>query len=78
MIQVCDSKDVRIMNGVVSKDHVRMHIEYPPRLSLSVLIKKLKGRSSRLLPRVHRASEALLGEASVGNRLWSMKYGQCN
>ena len=49
LIQVCDSEDVRILSGVVSKDHIHMHIEYRPSLSISDLVKRLKGRSSRLL-----------------------------
>jgi putative transposase len=49
LIQVCDSEDVRILKGVVSKDHVHMHIEYSPSKSISDLVKRLKGRSSRLL-----------------------------
>ncbi len=49
VIQVCDTEDVRILKGVVSKDHVHMHIEYPPKLSISDLVKRLKGRSSRML-----------------------------
>src|SRR5674476_195526 len=31
VIQICDSEDVKILKGVVSKDHVHMHIEYPPK-----------------------------------------------
>ncbi len=49
LMQICDSEEVRILSGVVSKDHVHMHIEYPPRLALSDLVKRLKGRTSRLL-----------------------------
>src|SRR5205085_10382058 len=49
LIQICDAEDVRILKGVVSKDHVHMHIEYPPKLALSDLLKRLKGRSSRIL-----------------------------
>ena len=37
LIQVCDAEDIRILSGVVSKDHVHMHIEYAP--SKSVFIK---------------------------------------
>ena len=36
-IQICDAEDVRILQGAVSKDHVRMHIEYPPSKSISDL-----------------------------------------
>ena len=44
LIQICDSEDVRILKGVVSKDRVHMHVEYPPKLSLSNLVKHLKVR----------------------------------
>ena len=49
LVQICESEDVEILKGVVSKDHIHMHVEYRPSLSLSTLIKKLKGRSSRKL-----------------------------
>ncbi len=49
IIQICDVEDVQILKGVVSKDHVHMHIEYPPKLSISDLVKRLKGRTSWIL-----------------------------
>jgi len=49
IIQICDAEDVRILKGVVSKDHVHMHTEYPPKLSISDIVKRLKGRTSRIL-----------------------------
>ena len=49
LVQICDAEDVRILKGVVSKDHVHMHIEYPPSKSLSDLVKRMKGRTSRRL-----------------------------
>lgn len=49
LVQICDAEDVAILSGVVSKDHVHMHLEYPPSLSVSDLVKGLKGRTSRLL-----------------------------
>jgi putative transposase len=49
LVQICDAEDVRILKVVVSKEHVHMHIEYPPRTSLSDLAKRLKGRTSRRL-----------------------------
>ena len=41
--QICESEDVQILKGVISKDHVHIHIEYPPRVKISDLVKKLKG-----------------------------------
>ena len=49
LIQICDVEDVQILKGVISKDHVHMHLEYRPSQSVSDLVKKLKGRSSRKL-----------------------------
>ena len=71
LIQVCDTEDVRILSGVVSKDHVHMHIEYPPSLSISELVKRLKGRSSRLLQKEY--SE--LKKRYWGKHLWAIGYG---
>lgn len=49
LIQDWKSLDIRILKGVVSKDHIHMHIEYPPKLSISLIARQLKGRSSRML-----------------------------
>lgn len=49
VIQICDVEDVRILKGGVSKDRIHMHVEPPPKLSLSDLVKRLKGHKSRRL-----------------------------
>ena len=71
LIQICDSEDVRILSGVVSKDHIHMHIEYPPSLSLSQLVKRLKGRSSRLLQKEYSELE----RRYWGKHFWAIGYG---
>jgi putative transposase len=71
LIQVCDSEDVRILKGVVSKDHVHMHIEYPPSKTISDLVKGLKGRSSRLLQKEFPE----LGKRYWGKHMWGIGYG---
>ncbi|WP_029477777.1 IS200/IS605 family transposase, partial [Deinococcus frigens] len=42
LIQVCDAEDVKILKGVVSKEHIHMHLEYPPKVSVSELVKQMK------------------------------------
>uniref|UniRef100_UPI00047F7E45 IS200/IS605 family transposase n=2 Tax=Aquimarina muelleri TaxID=279356 RepID=UPI00047F7E45 len=42
LIQICDSEDIQILKGVISKDHVHMHLEYRPSQKVSDLVKKLK------------------------------------
>ena len=49
LIQICEAEDIQILKGVVSKDHVHMHINYRPSQSISNMVKRLKGRSSRKL-----------------------------
>ena len=41
--QTCDAKDIEIIQGVVSKDHIHLYISYPPNLSVSDIVKALKG-----------------------------------
>ena len=69
--QVCNSLDIQILKGVVSKDHIHLHLSYPPKLSISDMVKRLKGRSSRLLlsefPELHRRY--------WGNHFWGIGYG---
>ena len=71
IIQICDTEDVRILKGVVSKDHVHMHIEYPPSISISSLIRKLKGRTSRILQKEYDE----LRRRYWGKHFWGIGYG---
>ena len=71
LIQICDAEDVRILSGVVSTDHVHMHVEYPPSVKVSDLVKRLKGRSSRLLQREY----PMLEKRYWGKHLWAIGYG---
>ena len=69
--QMCDSMDIRILKGVVSKDHVHLHLSYPAKLSVSDIVKRLKGRSARLL--LDEFSE--LKKRYWGQHLWGIGYG---
>lgn len=71
LIQICDSEDVKILSGVVSKDHVHMHIEYAPKQSISEIVKRLKGRTSRLL----QSEFPELQKRYWGKHFWAIGYG---
>ena len=71
LMQDCDALDIKILKGVVSKDHVHMHIEYPPKLSLSEIMKQLKGRSSSILQKEFPH----LKKRYWGQRFWAKGYG---
>lgn len=44
--QVCAENRVEIIKGVLASDHVHMFVSIPPNLSVSDLMRKMKGRSS--------------------------------
>ncbi len=71
LMQICDAEDVRILSGVVSKDHVHMHIEYPPKKSISDLVKRLKGRSSRIIQKEYPE----IRKRYWGRHFWAIGYG---
>jgi putative transposase len=71
IIQVCDAEDVTILKGAVSKDHVPLHLEYPPSKAVSDLVKRMKGRSSRLLQQEYPEWQ----KRSWGKHFWVMGYG---
>jgi len=71
LIQICDSEDVKIVKGVVSKDHIHMLIEYPPSKSISDLVRRMKGRTSRLLQQEYPA----LKRRYWGKHFWPIGYG---
>ncbi|WP_371259000.1 transposase [Flammeovirga sp. SJP92] len=47
LIQICETEGIEILKGVVNKEHV--HIEYPPSKSFSEILKRMKGRTFRIL-----------------------------
>ena len=69
--QICDAEDVKILKGVVSKDHVHIHIEYRPSLCVSDIVKRLKGRTSRRLQEEYPA----LSKRYWGRHFWAIGYG---
>ena len=68
--QVCEQNDIRIISGVVSKDHVHLYISYPPKYSVSDMVKWFKGRSSRKL----QEEFPQLGKRYWGKHFWGIGY----
>lgn len=69
--QICIAEDINILSGVVSSDHVHLHIEYLPSKSISDLAKKFKGRTSR------RIQEEFphISKKYWGRHFWAIGYG---
>ena len=69
--QTCDALDIRILKGVVSADHVHLHISYPPKRSISDIVKRIKGRSARKLLQEYPK----LKKRYWGGHFWGIGYG---
>ena len=68
--QTCASLEVYIVKGHVSQDHVHLLVSVPPKLSVSELVKGLKGRSSR---KMLQENDELRREF-WGRHLWARGY----
>ena len=47
--QTCESFEIRIIKGVVSKDHVHIFVSAPPTMAPSQIMRRIKGRTSSKL-----------------------------
>jgi putative transposase len=68
--QVCAEMNVKIINGLLSRDHVHMFVEIPPHVSVSAFVQKAKGRSSR---RIQQEFEHIR-KRYWGQRFWARGY----
>ena len=69
--QTCNAQDVQILKGVVSKDPIHLHVSHPPALSISDLVRRLKGHSAKLL--LQEFPE--LKRRYWGGHFWGIGYG---
>ena len=68
--QTCDELDVHIVRGVLARDHIHMFVSIPPKQSLSDVMQKIKGRSSRRL----QMEFPHLRKRYWGKRFWARGY----
>ena len=68
--QTCATLDVVILKGSVGVDHVHLLVSVPPNVSVSDLMQRLKGRSSRLM--LEEFGE--LKRSFWGQHLWARGY----
>ncbi len=47
--QTCEAFEIRILSGVVSKDHVYIVVSAPPNMAPREMMRRIKGRSARKL-----------------------------
>ena len=68
--QSCQARDVVVVRGAVSPDHVHMLVSVPPQMAPSKLVQYLKGRSSRRLQDEFEG----LRKRYWGQHLWARGY----
>lgn len=74
--QVCQSREVVIVRGAVSPDHVHRLLSAPPQLAPAKLVQFIKGRSSRRLqeefPELRRRYwDSTSGRGATFARVWA-------
>ncbi len=68
--QSCMSRDIKIVRGRVSKDHIHILVSCPPTLSPAKVMQYLKGRSSQKL----QEEFSHLKKRYWGQHLWARGY----
>ncbi len=68
--RICASREVTIVGGAVSADHIHLLVEVRPQLAPSKLVQYLKGRSRRML----QDEFAHLRKRYWGQHLWARGY----
>ena len=68
--EICKSKDVEILKGHICRDHVHIFVSVPPHISVSDLLKSVKGRSSRKMLMEFKTQSRQFW----GRHLWARGY----
>lgn len=68
--QGCEARNITIVSGNISKDHIHLLLSCPPSLAPSKIVQYLKGRSSRLL----QEEFPELKKRYWGQHLWGRGY----
>jgi putative transposase len=63
--QTCESFEIRIISGVVSKEHVHIFVSAPPTMAPSEIMRRIKGRT---------ASKLLEEFPSIKKRYWGHHF----
>jgi len=74
--RLCAELEIGVLAGNIRCDHVHLLLSYPPQLSVSKLVQKLKGVTSRkLLQESACLKKGYLGLSSMGQRLLCGQHG---
>ena len=68
--EICKANDIEILKGHVSREHVHIFVSVPPHMSVSELMKSIKGKASRKMLMEYKT----LSKAFWGRHLWARGY----
>jgi len=68
--QVAEGMQIRIINGVLSAEHIHLLVEIPPHVCVSNFVKIAKGRSSRKIQQEFPS----LGKVYWGRHFWGRGF----
>lgn len=68
--QICMAKEIKIVKGHVSTDHIHLFVSARPRLSVSQLVQYIKGKSSRQMQQEYPE----LRKRYWGQHIWARGY----
>lgn len=67
--KLCEMEGIQLISGAVCKDHVHMYVSIPPKLSISTVMSRLKGKSALMI--FNRHSEY---RDKYGRHFWARGY----
>ena len=68
--EICKANDVEIIKGNVSRNNVHIFVSMPPHISVSRMVQRLKGKTSRKLLMEYLS----LSRAFWGRHMWARGY----
>lgn len=68
--QICQDEHTEIIRGTVAKDHVHIYASVPPYVSISTLMQRIKGKTSRKI----QMEFSELKKRYWGKHFWAIGY----
>ena len=68
--EVCQTNDIEILQGHISREHVHLYVSAPPHMSPSKIMQYVKGKTSRKLTMEFRHIQ----KAFWGRHIWGRGY----
>jgi putative transposase len=76
--QVCETVEIRIVSGLVSKDHVHILVSAPPSMAPSEIMRRIKGNTvSRLFEEFPHLKKRYWGDIFGREVISALQFGRC-